>query len=68
MANVRICIDPAECRAAWKQSWPKECLFDLWEVRESFAAGYKRQPHFLIAEEGNEIVGLLPLSWVEANR
>lgn len=68
MANVRICIDPAECRAAWKQSWPKECLFDLWEVRESFAAGYKRHPHFLIAEEGNEIVGLLPLSWVEENR
>lgn len=68
MAKIRLSTDPAECRAIWERIWPMQCMFDLWEVRESFAAGYKRQPCFLIAEEGKRPVGLMALSWVDEAR
>lgn len=68
MTNVRLCIDPAECRAIWENFWPRENLFDLWEVRDSFAKGYKRQPYFLIAEEGKKVMGMLALSWADEYR
>lgn len=65
MIRLRIYDDPAECRTIWERCWPQRSLFDLWQARECFATGYNRQPHFLVAEEGKTIKGLLALSWVE---
>lgn len=65
MIRVRVCEDIQECARIWEQVWPKECLFDLWPVRDCFAGSYRRRPFFLVAEEGGRIKGLLALSWIE---
>ncbi|MCX5908761.1 MAG: GNAT family N-acetyltransferase, partial [Deltaproteobacteria bacterium] len=49
----------------WERFWPRECFFDLWAVRNCFAESYAHPPEFYIAEENGEIVGMLPLSWIE---
>ena len=38
-------------------------LFDLWEVRSSFQAGFNHVPYFMVAEKNAKITGLLALSW-----
>lgn len=68
MINIRVCEDPGECKRIWEDFWPRQCLFDLWEVRNAFAEGYKRTPYFLVAEEGRDIAGLVALSRVEDSR
>ena len=65
MVQIQICEDPTECAHVWKKSWPKECFFDLWEVRNCFASSYKRQPYFLLAKKGEKIEGILALSRIE---
>lgn len=65
MLKIRICEDEVECAAIWQQLWPQKCFFDLWEVRKVFADSYKRDPYFILAEQGGNIEGLLALSRTE---
>lgn len=65
MLQIRICEDPEECARIWQNSWPRTCLFDLWEVRQCFAGSYKRPPYFILAEDRGGIAGLLALSRVD---
>jgi len=44
---------------------PDELVTDLWEVRECFHRHFRRPPTFIAAWEGSDVVGLLPLSWIE---
>ena len=45
---------------------PRDCLFDLWPVRECFADPFGRRPCFITAEDvEGRIQGLLALSWIE---
>ena len=45
---------------------PRDCLFDLWPVRECFAGPFDRRPCFITAEDADgRIQGLLALSWME---
>jgi len=44
---------------------PRNCLTDLWEVRECFQNHFGNRPHFIVAEDVNGIQGLLPLSWID---
>ena len=64
MISVRVVSDNAECRALWQKMIPQEYLSDLWQVRESFHRHYQRDHFFVVAEENNQPVGLLPLSWI----
>jgi len=65
MFRIRECTDTEECGHIWKQVWPGETIFDLWEVRTCFNRTFHRPANFLIAEEGPRIKGVLPLSWID---
>lgn len=65
MLAVRSCEDLDECAHIWQNFWPQHCIFDLWDVRKSFASCFDNKPYFLIAEESRKTMGLLALSWVE---
>lgn len=65
MLKIQACHDPEKCRAIWERLWPRQCLFDLWPVRDCFRMHYAHPPAFLIAEENGAASGLLALSWIE---
>lgn len=65
MLKISSCEDFDECARLWIKTWPKCCIFDLWEVRASFAACFDNKPYFIVAEECGEIQGILALSWME---
>ena len=54
-----------ECQVVWKQVVPQEGLTDIWEVRVCFHEYFQRRPHFIVARDGNDDVGLFPLSWID---
>ncbi len=62
MFNVRICDDLEEAERCWTKAWPKEKVFDLWPVRASFQREFNHKPHFIIAEDGDQVAGMLALS------
>lgn len=68
MLKIRSCEDFEECTRLWTKAWPQHCIFDLWEVRASFALCFGHKPHFIVAEEFGEIKGLLALSWIEQSK
>lgn len=65
MYRLRIVANLDECRDLWTRHIPEENISDLWEVRECFQRHFRRRPHFLVAENGHGVSGLLPLSWIE---
>lgn len=65
MLNIRDCRDIDEFSYLWKRYWPRECIFDLWEIRNCFHRSYDRPLICLIAEKGSCVLGMLPLSWIE---
>ena len=65
MKSIRTVTDLEECRAIWREIMPRNCLTDLWEVRECFQNHFGNRPHFIVAEDVKGIQGLLPLSWID---
>jgi len=65
MCTTRVVTDLAECQALWRRVMPVEALTDLWEVRECFQRHFQRPASFVVAEDGDRVRGLLPLSWIE---
>lgn len=65
MHALRVVTDLDECEALWRDVVPVEQLTDLWEVRSCFHRHFDRLPCFLVVEDGDDVAGLLPLSWVE---
>lgn len=68
MSQIRVLTDPAECRRVWEEAVPPETIYDLWEVRECFHRQFNRPLHFIVAEDGDRVTGLLPLAWIEESR
>lgn len=62
---IRIITDFEEGRQLWQKVMPTELVSDLWEFRLCFHRHYNRPLRFIVAEDDGEIVGFLPLSWVE---
>ncbi|MBF0413057.1 MAG: GNAT family N-acetyltransferase [Desulfamplus sp.] len=60
-SNIRIVSDINECAYLWQKYYPVECLFDLWQVRETFAKIYSRENFFVVHETHGRVNGLLPL-------
>ena len=65
MCRLRTITDVDACQELWQRNMPRERLTDLWEVRACFHRHYQRPLRFLVAEEGDESAGFLPLSWIE---
>jgi len=65
MLKVRYLSDYDECRRSWNAIMPRETIWDIWEIRSCFDRHYNRPRLFISVEERGEVVGLLPLSWIE---
>ncbi len=65
MFDIRIVHDLDEGRELWHRVIPPEVISDLWEVRHCFQRHYQHPPFFIVADDGREIAGFLPLSRIE---
>lgn len=65
MITTRVSEDLEECARLWDRCWPQQCVFDLWQVRSSFAKAFDRRPYFMVAEQNGRLEGLMALSWIE---
>ncbi|MCA9401079.1 MAG: GNAT family N-acetyltransferase [Candidatus Omnitrophica bacterium] len=63
--QLYIETDPDACRHLWEEAIPQDVITDLWEVRACFARHYQRPLAFLAAKEGQRLVGLVPLCYIE---
>jgi hypothetical protein len=66
--GVRVATDPDECRDLWQMLIPPETITDLWEVRNCFHQQFRRPLHFIVAEDGRDVIGLIPLCFIEEMR
>jgi len=64
MLQVSCEIEPQACCELWQQMIPAQKLTDLWDVRECFDRHYRRKLFFVVAREGGQVIGFLPLSWI----
>ncbi|MDP8235708.1 MAG: GNAT family N-acetyltransferase [Candidatus Erginobacter occultus] len=65
MVKFEIISDLEPGREIWERTVPRDSLTDLWEVRDCFQRCFRRPAAFIVAREGDEITGFLPLSWIE---
>jgi len=65
MIEIHIESDEEACRELWEQLIPPGQLTDLWDVRACFHKQFKRRLFFVVAQEAEEIVGFIPMSFVE---
>ncbi len=65
MLHIECVDDLRACRRLWEQAFPREYLTDLWDVRGCFHEHYRRPACFVVARDGEQLCGLLPLSWIE---
>lgn len=65
MLRIERVEDLRACRRLWERAFPREYLTDLWEVRGCFHEHYRRPACFVVAHDGEQLCGLLPLSWIE---
>ena len=65
MPRLRVATSLDECREVWNRAFTRENISDLWEVRECFQRHFQRPAHFILCEDDSQLLGLLPLSWVE---
>ena len=68
MYNFRVVTDPDECRHLWQCAMPRAAVWDVWECRGCFDRHFQRPMHFVAAENGRGLAGLLPLSWIDEER
>jgi len=67
MSKVRLVSDKDECEKLWKNTMPRETIWDLWEVRKCFDRNFDVPSLFVVSENRGKPTGLLPLSWIEEN-
>jgi len=67
MISSRIETDTKKCQLLWQEFSPKKLLFDLWDFWSAFYTVYRHQPYFIVLQENNKSVGLLPL-WYEKEK
>jgi hypothetical protein len=66
MLKVDTFKDIHKARQLWLQHWPRNCLFDLWPVRNCFQEQYNHDPYFLVASDCGRFRGMLALSWIDS--
>ena len=48
VGKIAITEDGATCERLWKHLYPRDTIFDLWEVREIFARHFERKNCFVV--------------------
>jgi hypothetical protein len=64
MIRKKIVTDIDACGRLWNSLIPVHNLSDLWEIRLCFHQHYRHRLHFLVFEDRNEIVGMIPLVYL----
>lgn len=62
--TVEVIHDISECERLWRKFSPGKNLFDLWEFKAPFLTAFKYTPYFLLAKEGDDERGIIPLWYV----
>ena len=55
-----------QCRRLWNELSPNGSLFDVWDFRQCFYNRQDNEPYFLVARNGIEILGLIPLDFIKS--
>jgi hypothetical protein len=64
MIRKRVVTNQEACRTLWDQFTVRRTVTDLWEFRDCFQKHFKNKLHFVVLEDDQGVVGLLPLSYV----
>lgn len=64
MIRKKVVANPEACRALWDQFTVRRSVTDLWEFRDCFQKHFKNKLHFIILEDDQGVLGLLPLSYL----
>ncbi|MEK7172370.1 MAG: GNAT family N-acetyltransferase [Patescibacteria group bacterium] len=65
MISSYIETDIKKCELLWKEFSPKQSLFDLWDFCLDLCMAYDHDPYFIVLEEDNKNVGILPLCYIK---
>lgn len=65
MIERRLVSDPYQCEKLWKTFIPVRSVSDLWDFRMCFQRYFKNRFCFHVLEEGGNIYGILPLSYID---
>ena len=65
MIRKRIVTDLDECGVLWSFLGGGRNLSDLWDFRLCFYRHFKNEPFFLVLEDGQGILGIVPLCHLE---
>ena len=61
MKTTVLVFDREEQRQLWMEHWPRQYIFDEWEVRNCFAEAFNRENVFVVHRDNNIVSGMLPL-------
>jgi len=62
--NVKFVEERGECKKLWEEFSPHLSIFDEWDFRFSFLNFFEYKLHFVLLEDDNQNVGLLPLWYI----
>lgn len=65
--RLKVISNIEDCFLLWEKFSHKKSLFDLWDFRYSWFAGYRYQPYFYSLYEGKTPLAILPL-WYDKER
>ena len=54
VGKIAIIEDDATCERLWKRLYPRDNIFDLWEIREIFARHFGRKNCFVVHYAGKK--------------
>jgi hypothetical protein len=65
MATRRFITDLETCKQLWNALIPVSVVSDIWEFRMCFHRQYGHRPCFMILEDADGILGMMPLSYTD---
>jgi len=64
MMKKKVIADLGACRDLWDRVTVPRNVSDLWEFRACFQKHFRNQAHFVLLEDDQGLLGLLPLSYL----
>ena len=61
MKSTVLIHDHEEQKQLWLEHWPRQSIFDEWEVRNCFAEAFNRESVFVVCRDNQLVTGMLPL-------
>ncbi len=61
--KLEVVTDIKQCEKVWKTVSTNKKISEMWEFKLCFHKSFDHSPYFIVQKKGDEIVGLLPLSF-----